>query len=39
MSNGRDVLEEVHKDDRADEARNIDLKIDPLATERVLGLS
>ena len=39
MSNRRDVLEEVCKEDRAEEARNIDLKIDHLPTERVLGVS
>ena len=39
MSNRRDFLEEVRKEDRAEEARNIDLKIDPLPTERVLGVS
>ena len=39
MSNKRDVLKEVAKEDRAEVARNIDLKIDPLPTERVLGVS
>ena len=39
MSNRRDVLEAVPKEDRAEVARNIDLKIDPLPTERVLGVS
>ena len=34
MSNGRDFLEEVPKDDRADVARNIDLKIDPFANRK-----
>ena len=39
MSNKREVLEQVPKKDRAEVAKHIDLKIDSLPTERVLGVS
>ena len=37
-SNRRDVLEKVPEEDHAEVARHIDLKIDPLPTERVFGV-